>query len=237
MIDKWNFKQNWAKSLWIYQYVNGPDWIPMKKTWEMPGTDIYLISFDLSRIVCGSNKKKIYQFLFEINYHKSESTLMPFRSIVSSVTSLLVCKYEPFWLGVSVESLILRWPLRPVGLWSLSSFHSCSGISITFLLELKVQMGIFKPPRSKICGGGVGGILFLSCHFVILSESKLELWYFTWVFLVTRPFFGYTSILFPVTKEFDIFFRTLTLLITLTVSASLRALIFHMSIVIFISLC
>ena len=144
-------------------------------------------------------KKNIYQLLFEINYHKSESTLMPFRSIVNSVTSLLVCKFEPFWLGVSVESLILRWPLRPVGLWSLSSFHSCSGISITFLLELKVQMGIFKPPRSKICGGGVGGILFLSCHFVILSESKLhvELWYFTWVFLVTRPFFGF--LLFSVT--------------------------------------
>ena len=29
---------------------------------------------------------------------------------------LLIYKYEPFWQEVSVKSLILRWPLRPVGL-------------------------------------------------------------------------------------------------------------------------
>ena len=28
---------------------------------------------------------------------------------------LLICKYEPLWQEVSVKSLILRWPLRPVG--------------------------------------------------------------------------------------------------------------------------
>ena len=29
---------------------------------------------------------------------------------------LLIYKYEPFWQEVGVKSLILRWPLRPVGL-------------------------------------------------------------------------------------------------------------------------
>ena len=55
---------------------------------------------------------------------------------------------------------------------------------------------VFMPPRSKI-----RGILFLSfCHSV-LSETltllitfeqwMLELWYFTWIFPVIRPFHGY----------------------------------------------
>ena len=35
---------------------------------------------------------------------------------------LLICKYAPFWQEYSVKSLILRWPLRPVGLLFL---HSC----------------------------------------------------------------------------------------------------------------
>ena len=33
-----------------------------------------------------------------------------------SMMGLLIYKYEPFWQEVSVKSLILRWPLRPVGL-------------------------------------------------------------------------------------------------------------------------
>ena len=33
-----------------------------------------------------------------------------------SMMGLLIYKYEPLWQEVSVKSLILRWPLRPVGL-------------------------------------------------------------------------------------------------------------------------
>ena len=32
-----------------------------------------------------------------------------------------ICKYETFWQKVSVESLLLRWPLRPVGLLFIST--------------------------------------------------------------------------------------------------------------------
>ena len=32
------------------------------------------------------------------------------------IMGLLICKYAPFWQGFSVKSLILMWPLRPVGL-------------------------------------------------------------------------------------------------------------------------
>ena len=36
--------------------------------------------------------------------------------IILNLMGLLICKYEPFWQEVSVESLILRWPLRSMGL-------------------------------------------------------------------------------------------------------------------------
>ena len=35
----------------------------------------------------------------------------------SFVLCLLICKYETFWQKMSVEFMILRWPLRPVGLF------------------------------------------------------------------------------------------------------------------------
>ena len=34
---------------------------------------------------------------------------------------LLIYKYEPLWQEVSVKSVILRWPLRPVGLLFINS--------------------------------------------------------------------------------------------------------------------
>ena len=36
--------------------------------------------------------------------------------VICSMMGLLICKYESFWQDVSVESLILWWPLRPLGL-------------------------------------------------------------------------------------------------------------------------
>ena len=41
---------------------------------------------------------------------------IPLLIFIYSMIGLLICKYEPFWREVSVKSLILRWPLRPVGL-------------------------------------------------------------------------------------------------------------------------
>ena len=35
--------------------------------------------------------------------------------LISSVLGMLICKYEPFWLEVSVESPKLRWVLFPKG--------------------------------------------------------------------------------------------------------------------------
>ena len=39
---------------------------------------------------------------------------------------LLIYKYEPFWQEVSVKSVILRWPLRPVGLLLTLVTCTCS---------------------------------------------------------------------------------------------------------------
>ena len=41
---------------------------------------------------------------------------MPLLIFIYSMMEQLTCKNEPFWQEVSVESLILRWPLRPLGL-------------------------------------------------------------------------------------------------------------------------
>ena len=61
------------------------------------------------------------------------------------------------------------------------------------------------------------------------EQWVLELWYFTWVFLVMRPFHGYLFCPVTLTLEFDPFFENFNLSYNFwTVSA--RALIFHMSI-------
>ena len=98
------------------------------------------------------------------------------------------------------------------------------------------------PPRLKIGGHIVFvlSVILSFCHSVLLSETLTllitfkqwvpELWYFTWVFIVIRPFSG-TIIFNPVTLtlEFDLLFKNFNLAkIFWTVSA--RALIFHMSI-------
>ena len=41
---------------------------------------------------------------------------IPWLIFIYSMMRLLIYKYEPFWQEVGVKSLILSWPLRPVGL-------------------------------------------------------------------------------------------------------------------------
>ena len=41
---------------------------------------------------------------------------LPSLIFIYSMIGLLICKYEPLWQDVNVQSLILRWPLRPIGL-------------------------------------------------------------------------------------------------------------------------
>ena len=41
---------------------------------------------------------------------------MPLLIFIYSMMWQLICKYEPFWQEVSVEPLILGWPLRSLGL-------------------------------------------------------------------------------------------------------------------------
>ena len=36
--------------------------------------------------------------------------------LIFSMMWLLICKYETFWQEVSIESLLLRWPLGPMDL-------------------------------------------------------------------------------------------------------------------------
>ena len=59
---------------------------------------------------------------------------------------ILICKYELFWQKVSVESLILRWPLKPLGLllikkeWSNVSFihQNCGNKYFSFKFQYRI---------------------------------------------------------------------------------------------------
>ena len=73
---------------------------------------------------------------------------------------------------------------------------------------------------------------FLKTLTLLLTFEQwvLELWYFTWEFLVMRPFSGY-HIFYPVTLtlEFDLLFKNFKLANNFSI-VSARASIFHMSI-------
>ena len=65
-----------------------------------------------------SSTLSIYSPLIAITRAKGLWCCFPIPSLifVYSLMGLLIYKYEPLWQEVSVNSLILRWPLRPVGL-------------------------------------------------------------------------------------------------------------------------
>ena len=51
---------------------------------------------------------------------------IPWLIFIYSMMRLLIYKYEPLWQEVSVKSVILRWPLRPVGLLLTLVTCTCS---------------------------------------------------------------------------------------------------------------
>ena len=48
----------------------------------------------------------------------------------------LRCKYAPFWQEFSVKSLILRWPLRPVGLLLLMLSFFCTHLNGCIIIHI-----------------------------------------------------------------------------------------------------
>ena len=65
---------------------------------------------------------------------------IPLLIFIYSVMGLLICKYEALWQEVSVKSLILRWPLRPVGLLHFIHYYFiwnlvCVSVWITVNLQ------------------------------------------------------------------------------------------------------
>ena len=63
---------------------------------------------------------------------------LPLLIFIYSMMELLICKYEPFWQEVNVQYLILRWPLRPMGLllWLVVysiMYHCKSTFKLAFL--------------------------------------------------------------------------------------------------------
>ena len=65
---------------------------------------------------------------------------MPLLNFIYSMIGLLICKYEPFWQEISVESLILRWLLRPVGLFVISQekyMGTCLFLQSKYIKRLK----------------------------------------------------------------------------------------------------
>ena len=107
-----------------------------------------------------------------------------------------------------------------------------------YLWGFSSHIRIFMPSRSKI-----GGVYCFCpvCHSVLISETLillitfeqwvLELWYFTWVFLMVIPFRGYLFFAtVTLTLEFDLLFEKFVNIANNFWTVSARALIFHMSI-------
>ena len=59
-----------------------------------------------------------YVFSYSLSIYFTLIIMMLLSYTIVIIMGLLihVCKYAPFWQEFSVKSLILRWPLRPVGL-------------------------------------------------------------------------------------------------------------------------
>ena len=51
------------------------------------------------------------------------------------IYNMTICKYEPCWLEISVESLLLRWPLNPVGILLI--------LVVCYFLKISVFFDVF----------------------------------------------------------------------------------------------
>ena len=79
---------------------------------------------------------------------------IPSLIFIYSMMGLLIYKYEPLWQEVSVKSLIIKWPLRPVGLFFISEFCTYEYFYICSLDPL-IDRYIFKlkglnPSRDRL---------------------------------------------------------------------------------------
>ena len=94
-----------------------------------------------------------------------------------------------------------HWASRVIKITLYTCIYKCLSHCIfqPFLIAF-MHVTIFMPPRSNI-GGHIVFVLSVIPSLCLLSENltllitfeqwMLELWYFTWVFLVIRPFRGY----------------------------------------------
>ena len=57
---------------------------------------------------------------------------MPLLIFTYSMMGLLICKFEPFWQKVCVESLILKWPLRASCLIERHCFLASNGCLVSW---------------------------------------------------------------------------------------------------------
>ena len=102
---------------------------------------------------------------------------MPLLIFIYSMMGQLISKYEPFWQEVSIESLILRWPLRPLGLL----FKRKMLYSIDLMCKcLSICKGIFRIVSNwKFC------CLILKCYtcnrgrLMWNSNTSHKKWYLT----------------------------------------------------------
>ena len=86
-----------------------------------------------------SSTLSIYSTLIAIVLRDYDAAFLYHRDFHISMMGLLIHKYEPLWQEVNVKSLILRCPLRPVGL--LLIFYTI--IMIYSTLQYKYQLCYF----------------------------------------------------------------------------------------------
>ena len=86
---------------------------------------------------------------------------------------LLIYKYEPLWQEVSVKSLILRWPLRPLGLLLKSAVESLGQIYPN-LAQSTLGWWEFKSIQMK-------------CHALFQGKVKMYQWLLIIFSTTTEP--------------------------------------------------
>ena len=90
-----------------------------------------------------SSTLSIYSTLIAIVFRDYDAALLYHRWF-SFMMGLLIYKYEPFWQAVSVKSLILSWPLRPLGLlsWMQVEIHTIFHKRKQFMATIRVKQSV-----------------------------------------------------------------------------------------------
>ena len=105
------------------------------------------------------------------NYHQRRVNSQALQvSIIYSMMGMFICKHEPFWQEVSVESLILGSPLKPVGL-------VCSMMG-QLICKYDMQVLVWYASTGMICKYDMQVLVwYASSGMICKYDMQVPVWY------------------------------------------------------------